>query len=212
MNPVGFVAFVAAIVGPIQSVGGWLLAGALWPGYDPIRQTISDLAAFESPVAPLMSSFFILGGTLTIIAGVFVKPFALPGRIALVVAGLATYGLTIFPTPLVGYSVPHRVFAIISFVLCAGWPLLAMRLRTDAPWIIRPAASITATALQTVLAVWFLLTWTEPDQTMVGFWERVVVTQQSLYLSAVVFALYLYYGRRSQGGYSRRQRKEKLAG
>lgn len=195
MNPVATVAVVAAIIGPIQSVGGWLLAGSLWPGYDPIRQTISDLAAFESPVAPLMSSFFILGGTLTIIAGVFVKAFAQPGRIALVASGLATYGLTIFPTPLIGYSVPHRVFAIISFVLCAGWPLLAMRIRSDAPWLIRPPAAILATLGQTVLAVWFLMTWTEPDQTSVGLWERVVVTQQAVYLSAVVLALYLHYRR-----------------
>ncbi len=196
MNPVGIVAVVAAVVGPFQSVGGWLLAGSLWPGYDPIRQTISDLAAFESPVAPLMSSFFILGGTLTIIAGVFVKAFALPGRVALVASGLATYGLTIFPTPLIGYSVPHRVFAIISFVLCAGWPLLAMRFRADAPWPIRPPAAIAATLAQTVLAVWFLLTWTEPDQTTVGLWERVVVTQQAVYLSAVVLLLYVHYRRR----------------
>ena len=197
MKPVGIVAVVAAIVGPFQSVGGWLLAGSLWPGYDPIRQTISDLAAFESPVAPLMSSFFILGGTLTIIAGVFVKAFAMPGRLALVASGLATYGLTIFPTPLIGYSVPHRVFAIISFVLCAGWPLLAMRFRADAPWLIRPPAAIAATLAQTVLAVWFLLTWTEPDQTTVGFWERVVVTQQAVYLSAVVLLLFVHYRRRS---------------
>ena len=193
MNPVGLIAVFAAVIGPIQSIGGWLIAGALWPGYDPIRQTISDLAAFESPVAPIMSSFFVLGGTLTIIAGIFVKPFAMPGRIALVMSGIATYGLTIFPTPLIGYSVPHRIFAITSFVLCAGWPLLAMRFRKDAPWILRPPVAITATVAQTVLAVWFLLTWTEPDQTTVGVWERVVVTQQSLYISIVVLILYFHH-------------------
>lgn len=197
MNPVASVAVVAAVIGPIQSVGGWLLAGSLWPGYDPIQQTISDLAAFESPVAPLMSAFFILGGTLTIIAGFGVRAFSMPGRVALVLSGLATYGLTIFPTPLVGYSVPHRVFAITSFVLCAGWPLLAMRFSRDAPWIIRPPAAIAATVGQTVLAVWFLATWTEPDQTNVGLWERVVVTQQAVLLSTVVLALYAHYRNRT---------------
>lgn len=199
MNPVGITAAVIAVIGPFQSVGGWLLAGSLWPGYDPIRQTISDLAAPESPVAGVMSAFFIFGGTLTIIAGVLVKPFALSGRIALVLAGFATYGLTIFPTPLVGYSIPHRIFAITSFVLYAAWPLLAMRFRKDAPWIIRPTASVLATAGQTVLAVWFLLTWTEPDQTAVGLWERVVVTQQSVYLSVVVLVLFLHHRRSSAG-------------
>lgn len=191
MKPIAKIAFVAALIGPIQSAAGWLIAGALWPEYDPVRQTISDLAAPESPVHVIMSSFFVLGGTLTIIAGVFARTFSMPGRVALVLAGLCTYGLTIFPTPLVGYSIPHRIFAISSFVLSAGWPLLTMRFRRDAPRIIRPSMAIVMTVAQTVLAVWFLMTWTLPDATNVGFWERVVATEQSLLLSGTIIALYL---------------------
>ena len=89
MNPVGIVAVVAAIVGPVQSVGGWLLAGSLWPGYDPIRQTISDLAANESPVKWVMSSFFILGGTLSLIGAWFARSIPKPARAALDRAGVA---------------------------------------------------------------------------------------------------------------------------
>ena len=195
MKPIERIAFVAALIGPVQSVSGWLIAGSLWPGYDPIRQTISDLAAPESPVHVIMSSFFVLGGTLTIIAGLFARTFSMPGRVALVLAGLCTYGLTIFPTPLIGYSIPHRIFAISSFVLSAGWPLLTMRIRRDAPWLIRPPMAIVMTVLQTVLAVWFLMTWTLPDATNVGFWERVVATEQSLLLSLTVIALYVTQSR-----------------
>lgn len=198
MPSIGFAAFIAAIIGPIQSVSGWLIAGSLWPEYDPMRQTISDLAAPESPVSAIMSAFFIFGGTLTIIAGVYARPFAMPGRVALVLSGLATYGLTVFPTPLVGYSVPHRIFAITSFVLCAGWPLLAMRIRRDAPWIIRPVAAISATIAQTALAIWFLLTWTDPANSSVGLWERVVVTQQVVYMSFVVLVVFISDRRRSR--------------
>ncbi len=61
MKPIEKPAFIAALIGPIQSVLGWSIAGALWVGYDPVRQTISDLAANESPVQLIMSSFFILG-------------------------------------------------------------------------------------------------------------------------------------------------------
>jgi hypothetical membrane protein len=63
-------AAIAAIIGPVQSVLGWVIAGAMWPGYDPVYQTISDLAANESPVQLIMSAFFILGGTLTLIGAV----------------------------------------------------------------------------------------------------------------------------------------------
>ncbi|MEY4275623.1 MAG: hypothetical protein RIS26_86, partial [Actinomycetota bacterium] len=183
LKPIEKPALVAAIIGPIQSVLGWTIAGALWPGYNPVTQTISDLAANESPVKWIMSSFFVLGGVLTLIASVNAKTLAMPGRIALFASAICTFGLTIFPTPLIGYSIMHRVFAIASFVLSAGWPILAMRKDPNAPWIIRPLASIIGTALQTALAIWFLSTWTDPTATTVGIWERVVAVSQSLYIS-----------------------------
>ena len=189
----------AATIGPVQSALGWLIAGSLWPGYDPVRQTISDLAAPESPVRYIMSAFFILGGTLTLIGAVYARTFALPGRVALFVAGIATYGLTIFPTPLIGSSLMHRIFAITSFVLSAGWPLLAMRFRKDAPWIIRPIASITATVLQAALAVVFLVIWADPASRDVGVWERVVAVSQAAYVSAVILLCWRLQKRSNSG-------------
>ena len=191
MKTTSRLAFFVAIIGPIQSVLGWTIAGALWPGYDPVRQTISDLAANESPVQLIMSAFFVLGGVLTLIVSIEAKTLAMPGRVALFLAAIATFGLTIFPTPLIGYSLWHRIFAITSFVLSAAWPLLSMRRRKDAPWIIRPTASILGTAAQTALALWFLSTWTDPSATDVGVWERVVAVSQALYVSVVVIVIYL---------------------
>lgn len=191
MKPIGKPAFIAALIGPIQSVLGWVIAGALWAEYNPVTQTISDLAANESPVRWIMSGFFVFGGVLTLIVSISAKALALPGRIALFLSAIATFGLTIFPTPLVGYSVEHRVFAIASFALSAFWPILAMRFRKDAPWIIRPMASIIGTTLQLALAVWFLSTWTDPETTNVGVWERVVTVSQALYGSIVVIVIYL---------------------
>ena len=190
LGRIGNPALYAAYIGPFQSAAGWLIAGSMWPGYDPVRQTISDLAANESPVQLIMSSFFVLGGVLTLIAAIHGRTLAMPGRVALFVAAICTFGLTIFPTPLIGYSIEHRVFAISSFVLSAGWPLLAMRKRADAPWIIRPTASIIGTALQTVLALWFLSSWTDPTNMTVGVWERVVAVSQALYVSVVLIVCY----------------------
>jgi hypothetical membrane protein len=198
MKPIGKPAFIAAIIGPIQSVLGWLIAGALWAEYNPVTQTISDLAAPESPVNWIMSGFFVFGGVLTLIASIYARTLALPGRIALFLSAIATFGLTIFPTPLIGYSLEHRIFAIISFALSAFWPILAMRFRKDAPWIIRPTASIIGTTLQLSLAVWFLSTWTDPDTTNVGVWERVVTVSQALYGSIVIITIYLGSKRRKQ--------------
>ncbi len=191
MKPIDRIAVYAAIAGPIQSVLGWAIAGSMWVGYDPIRQTISDLAANESPVKWIMSAFFVLGGLLTLIAAIYARTLAMPGRVALFISAICTFGLTIFPTPLIGYSLMHRIFAISSFVLSAGWPILAMRFRKDAPWIIKPMASIIGTALQTSLALWFLSSWTDPAATSVGVWERVVAVSQSLYLAVTVIVIHV---------------------
>lgn len=191
MKPIAKIAFYAAIIGPIQSALGWIIAGSLWPGYDQARQTISDLASPESPVKEIMSSFFVFGGVLTLIVAIYARTLAMPGRVALFVSALCTFGLTIFPTPLIGYSTTHRVFAIASFVISAGWPLLAMRKSKDAPFAIRPLATIIGTTIQAGLALWFLSTWTDPTAVNVGIWERVVAVSQAGYATWVVVSIYL---------------------
>jgi hypothetical membrane protein len=191
VKPISKIAFYAAIIGPIQSALGWIIASSMWPGYDQARQTISELASPESPVKEIMSSFFVFGGVLTVIVAVYAKTLGFPGRIALFVSALCTFGLTIFPTPLIGYSTMHRIFAIASFAISAGWPLLAMRISKDAPFAIRPLATIIGTALQATIAIWFLIIWTNPAATNIGIWERVVAVSQAAYVTWVVISIYL---------------------
>ncbi len=190
MKEIAKPAVVAAILGPIQSVLGWFICGFLFAGYDPIRQTISELAAPGSPAQPIQSSFFILGGTLTLIASIYARTIPMAGRIALFVSALCTYGLTIFPTSLTGHAPIHTTFAATSFVLSAGWMLGAMRKGADAPWIIRPKWVLIQTAYQAVVAIVFLIVWADPNSAVAGFWERVVTTSQSLQVSIVVLVIY----------------------
>lgn len=203
LRPTATIAFAGAVIGPVQNVAGWAIAGALWPGYNPITQTISELASPESPARVVMTAFFVLGSTLTLIAAIFARTLAFPGRVVLFIAAVCSYGLTIFPSPLVGVSPPHRFFAIAFFATSAAWPLFAMRVRKDAPLILRPVAIVTATIVQATLAVTFLIVWTDPGATAVGVWERVVSFQQAAYLSAVVIVCWAW-GRRRSTGLSRR--------
>lgn len=193
MKTIGKPALFAAILGPVQSVLGWVIAGALWPGYDPIRKTISDLAADDSPVQWIQSSFFILGGTLSLIAAIYARSFAMPGRVVIFLGGVATYGFTYFTTPSQDSSSEmHRVFAIISFVLFSAWPLFSMRISGSYPWVLRPVGAIVATLGFTVISLWFLSTWTNPDATNVGLVERIIATAQTTYLSAVIWIAWLH--------------------
>ena len=197
MKTIGRPALFAATIGPVQSVLGWVIAGSLWPGYDPIRKTISDLAADDSPVQWIQSSFFVLGGTLSLLAAIFARSLAMPGRVIIFLGGLATYGFTYFTTPSQdGHSDMHRYFAIASFVLFSAWPIFSMRLSKQYPWVLRPAGAIVATIGFTIISLWFLSTWTSPDANNVGLVERVIATAQTAYLSVVIWICWLA-GKRS---------------
>jgi hypothetical protein len=192
------IALYAAIIGPIQSALGWIIAGSLWPGFDQAKQTISELASPESPVKEIMSSFFVFGAILTIIIAIDAKNLAIPARIALFVSAICTFGLTIFPTPLIGYSVEHRVFAIASFAISAAWPLLALRLSKDAPFAVRPLATAIGTFAQATLAIWFLIVWADPAAINIGIWERVVAVSQAAYGTWVIVSIYLWQSKKDK--------------
>ena len=186
---VGKPALVAAYIGPPLGALGWIIAGAMWPGYDPALHTISDLAANDSPVQGFMSASFILGAVFTMLVAVYARTFAMPGRVVLAIASVATVGLTVFTTPSqVGHSVPHRIFAIISFVAMSAWPLFSWRRDARGPWPLRPLGGILATAALAVISVAFLLVWTNPSFHYAGVAERILVVAQAVYLSFVVLA------------------------
>lgn len=193
MHLIGIWAVVAATIGPFQNVLGWTISGLLWEGYDPIRKTISDLAADDSPVQLIQSSFFILGAILTLIGAWHARALAPAGRIALLLAAIAAFGYTFFTTPSqTGYSEEHRIFATIAFVLFSAWPLLAMRFDRRYHWSLRPAGAISATLVLGLTTFWFLLTWLEPGQPIVGLSERVIAVMQVLWLSFVIWAQWLH--------------------
>ena len=196
MNLVARPAFVAAIIGPIQAVMGWIVAGSLWPGYDHITQTISDLAADDSPVKWVQSSFFLLGGTLSLIVAFWAPVLSMPGRIVIFLSGITTYGLTFFATPTQATSsFWHRVFAISTFVFMSAWPLFSMRFDRRYPWIVRPIAAIVSTAIFAVGSIAFLSVWTNPAQPMVGLWERVIAESQVLYMAVVIVVAWRFQRR-----------------
>jgi hypothetical membrane protein len=184
---IGRLAMLAAMIGPVQAVLGWIISGALWPGFDHVRSTISDLAANDSPVKWVQSSFFVLGGTLSLIVAWQARSFAMPGRIVIFLSGLTTYGLTIFATPTQETSsVWHRVFAIATFILMSAWPLFSFRRADVVPWPLRPWGAIAAMIVFTVGSFAFLAVWRDPTQPAIGLWERVMAESQVVYLSLVI--------------------------
>ncbi|MEO6115817.1 MAG: DUF998 domain-containing protein [Pseudolysinimonas sp.] len=184
-------AIFSAWLAPTFLIGGTFIAGALWPGYDPVRQTISELAAGDAPTRVLMTVFFVLTGLCHLVTVTFARGIGIPGRIAFLIGALATLGVAAFPLPSVaGSSATHTAFAMAGFIALAAWPLLGMRFPADFPWLVRPVGSIVGTALLTVFCVWFLLIWSSHSSPVVGLVERVAADAESLWPAVVATALF----------------------
>lgn len=183
-------ALVSAALAPLFFIGGTLVAEALWPAFDPVGQTISELAAGDAPTRVFMTIMFTLTGTCHLVTSVFAVGIGRPGRIALGLAGLSTLAIAAFPLPTVATSsTAHTLSAMAGFVLLAIWPVLGLHRSRHYPWLIRPAGAVLGTLLMGGLCIWFLVVWLSPDATMLGVSERAAANLQSLWPALVVAAL-----------------------
>ena len=190
-------ALVATTIGPIVTFVGYTLGAWFWPGFDGKVHAISDLAANDSPVQLLMSIVFLFGAACDIVVAIYAQALPKPARIVIFIAGLATIGLTVFATPTQDTSsLPHRIFAITSFVLFSIWPLFAIRKDKDAPPMLRPKAAWLGTLFLVAVSVWFLSLWLDKHSTIMGLGERIGVGVQGLYPAVVLWHTWLWQRKR----------------
>jgi hypothetical protein len=105
--------FLAGIAAVALYVIGDLLSGLLYDGYSFRDQAISELAAFGSPVRPLMVTVILLHNALLIAFGIGV--WWSPTRKHLRWAGLVLVAISVSGTP------THTVFAMSSRWMDAGF-------------------------------------------------------------------------------------------
>jgi hypothetical protein len=165
---------------PVLLVGGWTIAALLQgPGYDPVTQTISVLAADGASGYWVMTGMLIGLGACHLATAWGLRPAALPGRLALGCGGVAAIALALSPPPGSGGSLRHGAVVAVGFALLVMWPALAVNRSGAAPWVLRPAPSITASALMGVGAAWFLIEL--QGHGAAGAAERVLTFAQSLW-------------------------------
>lgn len=200
MKPVGKIeapALWAVTLGPVVTFLGYTIAAMMWPGFDGMVHTISDLAANDSPVQLFMSSIFIFSAICDVVVSHYAKTLATAGRLVILLAAISTVGLTVFTTPSqVGHSIPHRIFAIASFVLFTIWPLFAMRKGEDVPPLLRPKAAIAGTVFLAIVCIWFLSLWIDKGSQIMGLGERIGVGIQGLYPIIVLWHSWLWQRKR----------------
>ncbi|WP_333770568.1 DUF998 domain-containing protein [Streptomyces sp. IBSBF 2435] len=168
---------------PVLLIGGSTTAAVLQgPGYNPVSQTISVLAA-GSGYWVLTVTLLALG-TCYLATALGLRAAAPAGRLALAGGGLSAMLLAGFPAPKSGGSFSHGSVVAVGFSLLALWPVLAADRRAGAPWGLRPVPSLMGSALMVLGAAWFLVELQLHGAA--GVAERVLTIAQSLWPIVVV--------------------------
>lgn len=183
-------ALISSALAPVFFIGGTLVAELLSPGFDPVRQTISELAAVDAPTQLFMTLMFVLTGVCHLVTAAYAPGLWLPGRIALGLAGVALFAVAAFPLPSEGSSPEHRLAAMAGFVLLALWPVLSMRVGRQYPWLQRPAGAVLSTLVVGATCVAFAWIEAQPDATLVGLAERIAAYLESAWPAVVVFVMW----------------------
>ena len=112
-------AVVSATLAPVGLIGGWTLAAMRQgPGYDPVRDTISALAADGAADRWIMTLALGLLGVCHLVTAAGLTDARVPGRVLLALGGAATIAVAALPQPAAG----HVPAATVAFVALALWP------------------------------------------------------------------------------------------
>jgi hypothetical membrane protein len=177
-----------ALLAPVGMIGGWTLAAALQDAFDPVRETISALAASDATAPWVMTAGLALTGAAHVATAAALRPLPVPARVLHAVGGLATLAVAVLPVD--AFPHPHGVAAGIGFGALALWPAAAGV--PGATGVRRRRVSLGAAGVLTGLLVLFVaeLQGLTPDGgAATGLTERLVAGAQALWPLVVVVAL-----------------------
>lgn len=180
-------ALASAGTAPVAMVGGWLLAEALEPGFDPVRRTISELAAGEVAHPGVMTAGLLVTGAAHVVTASGLRGVPGAGRMVLALGGLATAAVGLLPLDRAGQA--HGVAAAVAFGALALWPAAATRRRGPKP--LHPAVTLPATGVLLGLLAWFVAEQTGAAGlgARAGLAERAVAGAESVNPLVLVLAL-----------------------
>ena len=120
------------IIGVAALTAGWLLAGLLTPGFDPVRQSISQLQRDGTGTGAVMTAAFV---AFAVGAAAYAPLLPRLPRAALLVVAVATLGAALSPLGEVRggrQAALHLAFGATGYVCLSLMPLLAARSMTGA--------------------------------------------------------------------------------
>lgn len=119
---------LGGIVGPVSFIAAWSILGARKPGYNPIEDHISRLAAQGVTERPAMTAGFVAFGVgLPLYAVALRRAVDGPAWVAAAATGIATLGVAAFPLDGPAGDGAHAAAAGLGYATLAATPLLAAR-------------------------------------------------------------------------------------
>jgi len=194
---------VSAAAAPVLMVGGWTVAASVQPRFDPVADTVSELAAQGTPDRWVMSMTFVVVGVCYVVTALALRPAGTAGRLILIcgaVAGMLVAANPERPGDL--YPVGHIVWASIGLAGVTAWPAGAWRRGTAVPWGLRPGVAAAAVVVLLALVVWFgaeLIT----GSGQAGLAERAAGTAEALWPLAVVLSCFPRRGWSGESSFTR---------
>jgi hypothetical membrane protein len=188
MRSVPWWGVVSSAAAPVLLVGGSTVAASLQPGFDPVADTVSALAAQGAADRWVMTLTFVVVGVCYLVTALALRPAGTAGRLILITGAVA--GMLVAANPeRAGDAYPwgHIISASIGLAGVTAWPAGAWRRGSAVPWSLRPAAAAVAVAVMLALVIWFAAELiTGSGQT--GLAERAAGTAQALWPLAVVLS------------------------
>lgn len=119
-------AALGGVVGPVSFVAAWAVLGRRVPGYSPVDDAISRLAADGAPDRAWMTAGLVaLGAGLPVYGRALRASVPGPAWMSVTATGLATLGVAAIPLGSETRDAVHGVLAGIGYATLAATPLLA---------------------------------------------------------------------------------------
>ena len=145
---------VSALLAPIVLIGSWVVAPIGWPAYDSVHQTISELAAGDSPRRVFETVVFVVTGLCHIVTASTLPGLPTAGRVVLGIGGVAVIFVAAYPLPTMAESsVGHTRSAVVHFTAMCLWPAFAVA--ATGAWIQTPRGAAFSLAVMVAMFAWF---------------------------------------------------------
>jgi hypothetical membrane protein len=185
-------AAASAALAPVALIGGWTIAAARQVGhFNPVRESISALAARGATDRWIMTVGLAVLGACHVVTALGLRPARVSGRWLLAAGGVSTLVVGASPQPAHGSAPAHLLAASVGFATLTLWPVFAAC--ADGPVVLRRRYAAVVTGVLLALLGWLAVE-IGADGAHIGLSERMLAGAQAAWPLIVVVTVRAGWG------------------